>query len=157
MIKGTIEGLDIVVGGLEDASLEIREAAFQGVLLALNMAFDACKTVISADDHSLRELALMGHPYGFTHPKLIHEPDVIVHIQSGDYLAHLQRTSPKGANGQIIEGEVFNDSPLDRWIQEGTSRMRARPWMQWIVDHYGEDFADAIEARINAAMRGRAA
>lgn len=153
MIKASISGLDVVIGGLEDASLEIREAAFQGVLLALNMAFEACKATISATDHSLRELALMGHPYGFTHPQVIHEPDVIVHIQSGDYVAHLRRDTPKGAGGQIIEGQVYNDSHLDRIIQEGSSRMRARPWLQYVVDHFGPEMADVIEARINAAIK----
>lgn len=152
-ITGSIENLDVVVTGLGDTSLEVREAAFQGVLLAMNAAFKACQTMISADDHSLKQLAELGHPYGFTRPALIHDPDVVVHIQSGDYLKALQRTSPSGSGGDIIGGEIFNDSPLDGIIQNGTLRMRGRPWMQWIVDHYGESFADIIEARVAQALR----
>lgn len=153
MLKGTIEGLDVVVQGLDDASLDVREAAFQGVLLAMNAAFKACETMLSASDHSLRQLAMMGHPYGFAHPQEIHDPDVLVHLQSGEYRRNLRRISPQGAFGDIVEGQIVNDSRLDRWIQEGTSKMRARPWMQWIVEHYGDDFADIIEARIAKALR----
>lgn len=152
-ITGSIEGLDVVVTGLEEASLEVREAAFQGVLLAMNAAFKACAQMISADDHSLKQLAELGHPYGFSRPALLHDPDVIVHVQSGDYLRGLKRTSPKGAQGDIIDGEIFNDSPLDAMIQNGTLRMRGRPWMAWIVQHYGNDFADIIEARILQAIK----
>jgi hypothetical protein len=152
-ISGSIEGLDIVVSGLDDASLEVREATFQGVLLALNAAFRACDAMLSATDHSLRQLAEMGHPYGFTRPQLIHDPDVLVHMQSGDYRAALRRKSPSGSFGDIVEGEVWNDSPLDAIIQGGTSRMRARPWMKYVIDHFGEDFADIIEARIMKAIQ----
>lgn len=156
-LKVTLSGLDVVIGGLEQAPLDIREAAFQGVLLALNLAFEACKQVISADDHSLRELALMGHPYGYTHAQIIHDPDVTVHIQSGDYVSHLRRDTPRGSFGAIIAGQVYNDSDLDRYIQEGTSRMRKRPWMQWVSDHFGQEMADVIEAKITEAVQKLAA
>jgi hypothetical protein len=158
-VKATIEGLDIVVKGLEQQTLEVREGAFQGVLLAMNAAFKACETLITADDHSLRELARMGHPYGFTNPQEIHDPDVVIHMQSGKYAKALHRDSPRGAFGEIIEGRIdMSGDPkmaqLDRWLQEGTTLMRERPWMQWIVDHYGEDFAKIIEASIRRAIRG---
>ncbi len=152
MIRATIEGLDMTIFGLEQFNVDVREAAFYAVLEALQKAFEACKTVIGADDHSLRELALMGHPYGFTHPQQIHDPDVVVHIQSGEYEQALRAVSPRGAFGEIIEAQVVNDSHLDRWIQEGTTQMRARPWMAWITEHYGPEYTDLIMARITAAI-----
>lgn len=153
MIRATVEGLDVTLFGLEKFGTDVREAAFYAVLEVLEEAFTACKTVISADDHSLRELAMMGHPYGFTHPQQIHDPDVVVHIQSGDYAKALRKISPRGAFGYIIDGQIVNDSELDRWIQEGTTKMRARPWMEWITTHYGQAYADIIVARVTAAVR----
>ena len=135
----------------------MREAAFYAVIEALKKAFEISKETIGLGDHSLRALAEMGHPYGFSHPAQIHDPDVLVHVQSGAYLDALKANSPTASGGTIIEGSITNDSPLDRWIQEGTSIMRARPWMQYIVDTYGDDFAALIEQRITNAIKGMAA
>ena len=156
MIKGAVEGLDITITGLEEHSLAIREAAFQGVLLALNAAFKACATMLSPQDHTLRELAELGHPYSRAHGGHLHTPDELVHVQSGAYRAALQRESPRGAGPQIIEGRIFiggEMADLDRMIQEGTTLMRARPWVKYIIDHFGQDFADVIVARAEQAVR----
>jgi hypothetical protein len=108
--------------------------------------------MLSETDHTLRELALMGHPYGFTHPQQIHDPDEIIHRQSGAYLGGLRANPPVSVTGTVLEGSITNDDPKDRWLQMGSSKMRSRPWMQWIVDNHGEEFAALIEARINAAI-----
>jgi hypothetical protein len=156
LISGHVEGLDILLTGLDDDVLAVREAAFQGVLLALGAAFRACETMLSPSDHTLRELALMGHPYSRAHGQTIHTPDELVHLQSGAYRAALEKVSPQGAFGEIIGGSVQIGDRMadrDRWIQEGTTMMRARPWMQWIIDNYGDDLADVIIARIDQALR----
>ena len=157
MIKGTIENLDVVISGLDGFGLDVREAAFYGILEAIDLAFVACQHVLSEGDHTLRELAQLGHPYGFAHPQEIHSPDILVHVQSGEYRDSLRKISPRGAGGEIFEGRIVSDSDKDRWIQEGTVHMRARPWMEWIVQNYGNDYADLIEARINAAIGKHAA
>lgn len=157
MIRGTIEGIDVTIAGLEQVGLEVREAAFYAVIEALQHAFEICKDTIGVGDHTLRQLAEMGHPYGHKHPAQIHDPDVLVHVQSGEYLAHLKANPPVGTSDAIIEGTILNDSPLDRWIQEGTTLMRARPWMDWIVQTYGDDLAALIEARIAEAISSIAA
>ncbi len=142
----------MTVFALEKFDVDVREAAYYAVLEAMQKAFETCKTVIGADDHSLRQLALMGHPYGYEHPQQIHDPDVVVHIQSGEYQKALRAISPRGSFGQIIEAQIVNDSQKDRWIQEGTTHMRARPWMAWITEHYGPDYTNLIMARITAAI-----
>lgn len=152
VIKATIEGLDIAVSGLESVGVDAREAAYYGVVEALHKAFEACQHVLSESDHSLRDLALLGHPYSAAHPQEIHDPDILVHVQRGDYRAALRANPPIGQGEAIIEGSIVNDSPYDRWIQEGTTKMRERPWMEWIVENYGEDFAALIEARIFEAI-----
>lgn len=156
-ITARIEGLDLTITGLQRFGLDVREAAFYALIEALQKAFEACRDMINPTDHTLRQLAEMGHPYGFTHPEVIHEPDELVHRQSGAYMDALRAVSPRGSGDSIIEGTIdMGDDPtiqdLDRWIQDGTTMMRARPWMAWIMQHYGDDFADLIEARITAAI-----
>lgn len=174
-MKSTIEGVDAVISGLESVGVDVREAAYYAIVEALQKAFEACHALLSETDHSLRDLALMGHPYSAAHPQAIHDPDVIVHMQDGTvqkletsdnrftsgirtehmlthYRDSLRAVPPVGTGEAIIEGKIVNDSPLDRWIQEGTSKMRERPWMQYVVDTFGSDLADLIEARIVAAI-----
>lgn len=160
MIKGTIEGLDIVISGLTETSLDVQQAAYQGVLLALNAAFKACETMLSPQDHTLKELALLGHPYSASQGFSIHDPDELVHIQTGAYRDALEKVSPSGAGDAIIEGQIKIDdsmADLDRMIQEGTIHMRGREWMKYIVQHYGDDFANVIEASVTAALQKHAA
>jgi hypothetical protein len=155
MISATIEGVDVTIAGLESVGVDGREAAYYAVIEVLKIAFDACKTTISADDHTLRALAELGHPYGHKHPATIHDPDVIVHEQSGGYLGALTADPPIGGPYEILEGKIYIAPPfdqLDRWLQEGTSKMRARPWMEYVCREFGEDWADIIEARIMASM-----
>ncbi|MGH7328906.1 MAG: hypothetical protein ACREJX_11210 [Polyangiaceae bacterium] len=151
------EGLDVVVRGLDRAVLEVREAAWRGVIDALHVAFVASYHLLSEDDHTLLELAAVGHPYSRTHGFAIHSPDEIVHVQTGEYRDALRQVSPEGSFGTIVEGKIVNDSELDRWIQTGTLRMRQRPWMDFIVRHFGNDMANAIIARVREAIRRRAA
>lgn len=157
MISASITGVDVTISGLEAVGVDAREAAYYAIVEVLQKAFQACRDVISEGDHSLRDLALMGNPYGFKHPQEIHDPDVLVHVQSGEYRDALRAISPVGFGGSIVEGKIVNDSPLDRWIQEGTSKMRARPWMEYIVQQFGQDYADLIAARITDAITAAAA
>jgi hypothetical protein len=157
VITATIEGVDIAISGLEQVGVDAREAAYYAVIEALKVAFDASKTMLSADDHTLRALAELGHPYGFKHPAQIHDPDEIIHAQTGEYLRALRIIPPVGTSDAIIEGSIVNDSPLDRWLQEGTSKMRARPWMAKVVELFGDDIAELIEQRITAKIAAYAA
>lgn len=152
MINAKVEGLDVVLRGLDQVNVDVREAAFYAVVEVLQKAFQACYHLLSESDHTLRDLALMGHPYSARRGFQIHDPDVEVHVQSGAYRDALKADSPRASFGDIVEGRVYNGSELDSMIQNGTLNMRARPWVQWIVDHYGNDFADLLESRIKDAV-----
>jgi hypothetical protein len=148
-----LSGIDMTIRGLDRAALSVREGAYQGVLEALNRAYVACYHLLSEQDHSLIALAKLGHPYGFTHPQVIEDPDVTIHVQSGEYRAALRKVSPAGRRGDIIGGKIVNDSPLDRWLQDGTTKMRGRPYMRWIVENFGDDMAELIRERALAGLR----
>lgn len=157
-----VTGVDITISGLENATNGVIKAAFLGVVQALVKADQDCHDMISATDHSLKALAAMGHPYGFKHPQQIHDPDEIIHIQSGAYEKALKVQKPSsGADRTIIEGKVgiMGDDEmetLDRRLQLGTPKMRARPWVQKVVDDHGDEYAEIIEAAIDAQLDAEA-
>lgn len=160
-MRSQIIGVDVVVEGIRDMSLGVQKAAMQGVINGLQVAFREADKIISADDHSLKDLAELGNPYSKAHPQSIHTPDETVHIQGGDYERALKVEKPVSySDGAIIEGQVHIDASklgedpesLDEWIQGGTKTMRARAWAERVTTDHGEEIAEAIEAPIRAAM-----
>jgi hypothetical protein len=158
VLRSSIDGIDITIDGLQHTSNAVMKAAFLGVVDALQEVFKDSNEIISATDHTLKDLAKMGHPYGFKHPQEIHDPDVIVHIQSGRYEKALKVQKPSSyADRSIIEGKVgiMGDEAmetLDQRLQLGTAKMRARPWEQYLVDHKGEHYAEIVADRISSQL-----
>lgn len=157
-MKSTVTGTDVAVTGLKNTSNAVMKAAFMGVINALQKTYAYSRDMIDASDHSLKELAAMGHPYGFRHPQVIHDPDEIVHRQTGEYLDALKVTKPSsGADREIIEGRVgiqgdAEMEQLDRFIQLGTTRMRGRPWANYVVDHHGDEIAQVVKDAVAEAI-----
>lgn len=153
MIEFSVTGGNVVANFLKGAGTKVKAFAFLGVTQALDEAFEKSYELITADDHSLKDLADLDHPYSVRAPQQIHLPDETVHSQSGDYADHLEKTSPRGLAESIIEGRVFNeDYELDRWIQDGTLKMRARPWAKWVARTYGVRLIEIVRAAIAEGM-----
>jgi len=150
VITATISGLDVTIKNIGKLSEQGKKGAYDGVFKALDVANQACEKMISADDHSLAELALMGHPYSAAHPDPPHS-DPIIHVVTGDYQRGLVTTPPVGWSDAIISGTIKNDDPKDRWLQDGTVNMIARPYMEWVIQTIGTGLRDLIIANI---MRG---
>jgi len=137
------------LNGIKGWSVATKVAAFAGVVYVLTgMVKPAAERAINLSDHTLKDLADMGHPYSAAHGFQIHEPDELVHAQSGEYLHGIEVTPPVGLPGAIIEGSLENTDPKDRWIQEGTLKMRPRPWMEAIVRLFGADWGAMLQAKI---------
>lgn len=157
-MRSRVIGADVIVEGIRDMSLAVQKAAMLGVINGLQVAHAEADKIISADDHSLKELAQLGHPYSKADPQVIHTPDETVHIQSGDYERALRVEKPVSyADGAIVEGVVHipDDSDqhdLDVWIQGGTKTMRARAWADRVTEDHGDAIAAAIEAPIADAL-----
>jgi hypothetical protein len=158
MINATVRNVEVVAAGLKDSTNGVIKAAFLGVIAALVRVHEDSVKIISADDHTLKQLAAMGHPYGHKHPQIIHSPDETVHIQSGDYIAALKVQKPSSyADREIIEGHVgimgdAEQEKVDRWLQLGTPAMRARPWAERLIDDHGDEYAEIVETSIAAQM-----
>jgi len=156
MISAKVQGLNVVLSGMKEFGVRAKAGAFTGVIEALKIADEASQKLISAQDHSLEELRIMGHPYSEADPNPPHD-DPVIHVQTGDYLNALTVTPPRGFAGSIIEGKVSIEGDekikkLDGWLQEGTLRMIARPWMEHVVKVFGEEMTAVIKARILAGI-----
>lgn len=118
-------------------------------------AADHCRDTISARDHSLKELAAMGHPYAAAHPSdpgNPHDPPETVHAQDGALLAGLQdgdvQATAAGATARVWNTE----QPLDTWVQVGTPTMVGRAYMEFVRNHFADDIVAAGVAELQTAL-----
>jgi hypothetical protein len=89
---------------------------------------------ISLTDHSLFDLAQMGHPYAVRNYRPPHSPEYLIHEQSGNFKSALfkkiQIHEKMGAlGGDIMVGIVGFDEnacPHARFVIMGTSKMVSR-------------------------------
>jgi hypothetical protein len=122
------------------------KARFGATLAVGAMAHEThghCEDTISARDHSLAELAAMGHPYATRDPRNPHDPPQTVHVQSGALISGLQdgdvKATAKGATARVWNTE----QPLDTWIQTGTPAMIARAYMEYVHDNFAAEIYEA--------------
>ncbi len=156
MITGELRGLDVAVGGLLHFNERVKARAFVAVAHGLAKAREGALKEITAGDHSLAVLAAMGHPYSRRRPNPPHA-DPVVHQQTGGYVRALRVTPPIGLASEIIEGRIDMSGnaamkTLDGWIQRGTIKMIARPWMAFVMKQVGPAIAAAIRAELQAAV-----
>ncbi len=83
-------------------------------------------------DHSLKDLAKMGHPYrrgggakGLPHPAWL------IHTQGGQFLRRWQLAVSKTQDGGTAT--VYNRTPYASYLQGGTSKMIPRPILQRVL------------------------
>lgn len=158
MISGEVRGAEVVVNGIVGLDKRTVLASYKGVMAALRIGNAASREIISLGDHTLEDLRKLGHPYATRDPRNPHDPPESVHRQRGDYLRALTVTEPHGRSTAIAEGKISIEGDMkqrDRWIQEGTRKMIARPWMRWVMRTQGEAMRAAIIQTILAEMRAR--
>jgi hypothetical protein len=157
MITGEVRGLEATISGIRNFEPRVKAIAWLAVVHGLKALQTASLKEITATDHSLVVLKAMGHPYATRNPRPPHAEPVI-HIQSGRYVAGLRVYPPAGLPGAIVGGEIRMDGDswvqqLDAMLQQGTSRMIARPWMKFITQTIGPAVVAAVKAEIANAIR----
>jgi hypothetical protein len=140
-VVGSFKNLDVTLRFLGNLSPKSKLAMTFAAGAMATKAKAYCEDIISARDHSLRELALMGHPYAAAHPANPHDPPETVHVQDGDLIAGLTATAPIGtAHG--AQAKVINTDPVDEWIQGGSEKMIARPYMHRVKEAHGDEILE---------------
>ncbi|MCP4599190.1 MAG: hypothetical protein GY847_01410 [Proteobacteria bacterium] len=122
----------------------------QAVEAVTKVLFKAVKDNATLTDHTLEDLAEMGHPYSTRAPQDIHDPNWLVHTQSGELASALYSTS--GHAGSIIWGEVginVDEAPHVLFVIYGTSKMVSRDFFAETIN----EEADNLLAKFMAILR----
>lgn len=106
----------------------LRKKAVQAVTKATKVADKEFRKNVSHTDHTLADLRALGHPYGYTNPQQIHDPDWLIHKQSGGLLANsVQEPMVTETTDSVVGQFGFYPDALPMWLVFGTTKMRPRP------------------------------
>lgn len=126
----------------------------QDVMELLN---DKVTDNMSHTDHSLDDLRRMGHPYAKRNPQHIHDPDFIVHTQSGEMLAGkiagVEEASVSGgklvASAYVGIRESVAHAPA---VIFGTSKMVPRDFLRGSLAQVKDDAFNILRRSLNKAI-----
>ena len=112
---------------------------------------------ISLQDHSLEDLAAMGHPYAVRAPQAIHEPGYQVHTQSGELLgAKYSGTDPASVNGGRLSATAFvgiRESVRHAFfVVYGTSKMVPRDFLIGSLGEVRIQIWEVLKRSLNQAV-----
>ncbi len=143
-----------VIDRFERMKTAMRRNAQRIVVRGQGIMYDKAREYTSLTDHSLADLARLGHPYARRFaPNYLH-PDYLVHQQSGMLTSGLRKDAIVEAPEGVIRGVVRNVTWYDPYVQLGTYKMRPRPYMAQVrIDTEGEIKSAAANA-LRDAVRG---
>lgn len=128
----------------------------RGLPKALKEAADVLEEKISENagltDHSLQDLADLGHPYAKASPRNIHRPKFKVHSQEGDLQNAIgqQRIS----KDKILVGVDSSKAPHVKHVILGTSKMVARDFITGSFKQIEQDLIEIIDKSVNNIVKG---
>jgi hypothetical protein len=140
-----IKGIDVTVVNLNRTNEFVSKAAFAGMKKIGKYLDKAIKKNISKTDHSLKDLARMGHPYSKRRPRKIHSPEYVVHKQEGDlYDSFYSDTSRNQYGHDIAHVAGVNEAiaPHARWVIMGTAKMVGRDFLHGTLQDKKEKLWD---------------
>jgi hypothetical protein len=151
MLGGDVTGSEITLKIMQSWQKEAKIAAMVAVGAMAEKSKGLCAKMISLTDHSLKDLAKMGHPYAKAHPNNPHDPPEQVHTHTGDLLRGLKVLAPR-ATSDTVTSEVVNTDEKDPLIQIGTQTMIGRPYMRRVRTEHREEILKAGTAAMNDRM-----
>lgn len=112
---------------------------------------DKLRENISLEDHTLQELRDLGYPYSRTHGRSIHNPDYLVHKQSGS----LEDALTVNKINQYLVRIGIDDAkaPHIIHIMFGTSKMRPRNVIVESFREIQDKFVNIIEKQLDEALK----
>lgn len=103
------------------------------VELAGEVLYDAVRKQASLTDHSLKDLANLGHPYSTKFPAdgKPHGDDTLVHIQKGKLYNNIEKQSDIGTlRSSVAVGVSRSKVDYIDDLMTGTTKMRPRRFIQ---------------------------
>ena len=112
---------------------------------------------ISLSDHSLSDLAAMGHPYARRAPQAIHDPGYQVHVQSGELKSgKYSGTDKAGISSGSLRARAFvgiNENVQHAFmVVYGTSKMVPRDFLIGSLGEVRDQIWQALRRSLNYAV-----
>lgn len=130
-----------------------RMNCIKGVSLAGNLLEVNMKKHASLTDHSLKDLADMGHPYSTRKSKDSGpHPDYEVHSQSGTLQENIIKNGYATNTMAGVEvGVLESDVPYIKYLIEGTVKMRPKDF----ISHSAIESTDGIGVALTGTILGK--
>lgn len=103
---------------------------------------------ISLDDHTLEQLAKMGHPYAIGKPANSPHDDRMVHEQSGRLKKSIRLSLPEEVAPKKFSVYVTSDDPILPYLIWGTSKMRPRRFHEKSFNDIKDKYWEPITKRL---------
>ena len=161
--RATVTGLQEIIVNMEKGNVLRVNAVMAAMQIVNDKAFEMVKADCNLDDHTLKQLAAMGHPYAvrgdysnikskrtITRQPAPH-PDNLVHKQSN--LLYDNVGKEVKLNGKIITSRVFVDSAkvfYVKYLIYGTDKMQPRDFFANARQYLRTDGYKELIRRIKA-------
>lgn len=132
-----IEGLDNVFQGMDSVIRKVVSAENTQLKLAGRVVHEAVKNQAGLTDHTLDDLAALGHPYSTRFPDNTgpHGDDTQVHIQSGLLQANIEKVEDiNDTVSRVAVGVSASKVPYITDLMEGGPKMRPRRFITRAFD-----------------------
>lgn len=138
---------------LDKLQRNVQAAALTGLNKAAERVEERLTQNADLTDHTLDDLARLGHPYSRAHPQKIHDPDFLVHTHTGRLRDAIRIT--RESKDAIAIGVDPVQVPYFTDVVEGNTKMIARDFpFGTLVELIDENIIyDQMEAAIAAAVK----
>lgn len=155
--QGTLIGADVMAKNLKTFENKFLQSVTQGMQKVMEILDEAVTRNISLTDHSLIDLALMGHPYASRSPQRIHVPSYQVHIQSGEMLAGKVKgvDDAEEIGGQLITAAwvgILESVEHAKYVVYGTTRMVPRDFLHGSLLEVKEQVLAILRTKLRDAV-----
>lgn len=141
----SITGTQLLIQDLRKLGAEFDMQLKLNVKAATLKVFHRVKKNINLNDHTIKQLAAMGHPYSAVNPQQIHTPEYLVHKQTGELRRAVEHGVIQEGDETIGFVRVNEDkAPYARWVVMGTTKMVGRDFLSGTMDELRDKVYDEI-------------
>lgn len=134
-------------------SKDVQNAVTMGMWQAGNIYLRAVREHVSLDDHSLKELERLGHPYAVkTEAQPVHDDDAWVHVQTGR-LRESFKLLASAESTRTFSLFVTSDVPYMDYLIHGTRFMRPRPFPTAAYNEVKAELWNPVKAAISSVAK----
>jgi hypothetical protein len=152
MARASVIGGETVARNMRAVQRRFLEGVNRDMRKVASLLDSKVMSRISLGDHSLDDLAALGHPYARRAPQAIHDPQYAVHTQSGELLASkfsgTEDATVTGGGKLTAEAYVGVSESVDHalFVILGTSKMIPRDFLTGSLEECREQAFDLLRA-----------